>query len=260
MKRRDLTIGIAASALGLGTRRAAAQGRDIASLVHRASGLMAQSQRLSKAYALLGLGIETADTRRVVGECVAASTRTVEELQAAPLAAPARATLVAMAKGWLRARDQTLSAPTPQNLDALLVLDAQLLGMANESVTQLLWQGPSPELKAIDTAGRMSMLSQRLAKYHFCALWNVVPRIAATQMAKARDDFQLNLRELQAAARTAAQREAIGAASSQWVFFDAALQTSKQGAEAGVNTRLARASETMWLVFNDVAPKFARIS
>lgn len=252
-------IGMAAIAGGV-MPPVAAQGRDMASLVHRLGGLMAQSQRLSKAYALIGLGIEAADARRVVNECLAASARTVEELLAAPLAASARATMAGMAQGWARARQQTLAEPTPKTLDALLVLDAQLLGMANEAVTQLLWQGVSPELKAVDTAGRMGMLSQRLAKYHFCALWGVVPRIAVTQMAKARDEFQLNLRALQTAARTAAQREAIAAASAQWVFFDAALQSSKQGAEAGVNTRLARASETMLLVFNDVAPKFARIS
>jgi hypothetical protein len=260
LKRRQITFGMVAAAATWRAGTVAAQPRELAPLVYKASGLLMQSQRMSKAFALMGLGIEASDARRVVGECVVTGQRHVEELLASPLVTPARATYVAMNKLWARARDQTAQTPSPKGLDELLVLDSQILGMANEAVSQLLLQNKQPELASVDTAGRLGMLSQRLAKFHFCALWGVVPRIAATQMVKARDDFAANLKVLQSATRTAAQREAIDAANSQWVFFDAALKSSSTGADGGVHARLARASETMVLVFNDVAPKFARVA
>lgn len=237
---------------------ASAQARDLAGTVYRASSLLTQSQRLSKAYCLWGLKIEVDDAQRIVGECVAQSERTIGELSAAPQVS--KETYAALAKLWGRARDLTVQAPSAKSMDGLLVLDSQMLGIANEGAAHLLRQHTQPELMTVDTAARLAMLSQRLAKFHFCALWGVAPRLAATQTAKSKEEFQTHLRSLQGAAKTAAQRQALEAAHSQWVFFDAALQHSTLGAEAGVHTRLARASETMLQVFNDLAPKFARLA
>ena len=259
MRRRHFTCATAALAASWCAGPALAQGRELPSLVHRAGSLLSQSQRLGKSYALLGLGIEAADARRITNDCVAQSQRAVESLLAAPAAASARTSLLAMAKLWTRAGDDTRAAPTTKALDTLLLLDAQLLVVANEAVAQMLWQGKQPGLATIATAGRMAMLSQRLAKFHFCSLWGVAPRIAVTQMAKAKEEFLAQMGVLQAAARTPAQKDAIQAANAQWVFFEAALQGSHLGAEAGVHARLARASETMLLVLGEVAPRFARL-
>jgi hypothetical protein len=259
MRRRHITC-LAAAVATLGVApMARAQGREMATLVHRASGLTVQSQRLVKAAAQLGLGIEAADARRILAACVADSQRSVETLVAAPAAAPARSSFQALGKLWARAAADTQGAPTRASVDALLLLDHQLLSVALEATTQLLWQSKQPELNTLTTTAQLGMLSQRLAKFHFCALWGVAPRIAASQAPKAREEFLSQLAVLKAAARTPAQKEALDGVTSQWVFFNAALQASSLGADAGVHARLARASEAMLLVLGEVAPRFVRL-
>lgn len=239
---------------------ALAQPRDLGAVVHRATLLLGLSQRLSKAYALLGLNIEPELARTALAECATSSTRLVEQLLAAAPAPASRDAYVALGKLWAKARDLTQAAPTTKSLDTLLVLDAQMLGIANEGVAPLLRQGAPAEVGAVDIAGRLSMLSQRIAKFHFCALWGVAPKLAATQMARAKDEFLAHLKTLGGAARTTPQREAIAAAQSQWVFFDAALQNASLGAEAGLHARLARSSEAILLAFSEVAGKFTKIT
>lgn len=237
-----------------------AQPRDFGTQVHRATGLLGLSQRVSKAYALLGLNIEPELARTAVAECAASSARLLEQLLATPLSPASRDAYLALNKLWAKARALTQAAPTTKSLDTLLVLDGQMLSIANEAVVPLLRQGAPAEVAAVDTAGRLSMLSQRIAKFHFCALWGVAPRLAAAQMGKAKEEFLSHLKGLQGIARTGPQREAITAAQSQWVFFDAALQNASLGAEAGLHARLARSSEAILLVFTEVAAKFARIA
>lgn len=258
--RRRFSIAACAAAVVWPAGPLRAQPRDISAQVHRATSLLGLSQRLSKAYALLGLNIEADLARAAVAECSASSGKLLEQLLTAPPTPASHAAYVALHRLWARARDLTQAAPTTKSLDALLVLDAQMLGIANEAVAPLLRQGAAAEVAAVDTAGRLSMLSQRIAKFHFCALWGVAPKLSATQMAKAKEEFLAHLKTLQGVARTGPQRDAIAAAQSQWVFFDAALQNASLGAEAGLHARLARSSEAILLVFTEVAGKFARIA
>lgn len=259
VNRRQVSLAACAAVVALPAGPLLAQPRDFSAQVHRATSLLGLSQRLSKAYALLGLKIEADLARAAIAECATSSTRLLEQLLVAPPSPASRDAYVALNRLWAKARELTQAAPTTKSLDTLLVLDAQLLGIANEAVAPLLRQSASAEVAAVDTAGRLSMLSQRIAKFHFCALWGVAPRLAAAQMGKAKEDFLGHLKGLQGVARTGPQREAITAAQSQWVFFDAALQNASLGAEAGLHARLARSSEAILLVFTDLAAKFARI-
>lgn len=258
MNRRQISIA-ACAAVAWPAGQVLAQPRDFSAQVHRATSLLGLSQRLSKAYALLGLKIETDLAHAAVAECASSSTRLLEQLLAAPPSPASRDAYLALNKLWARARELTQAAPTAKSLDALLVLDGQMLSIANEAVVPLLRQGAPAEVAAVDTAGRLSMLSQRIAKFHFCALWGVAPRLAAAQMGRAKEEFLAHLKTLQGVARTGPQRDAIAAAQSQWVFFDAVLQNASLGAEAGLHARLARSSEAILLVFTEVAAKFARI-
>jgi hypothetical protein len=259
VNRRQISIAACAAAAAWSAGPVRAQPRDLSAQVHRGTSLLGLSQRLSKAYALLGLKIEADLARAAIAECATTSTRLLEQLVATPPSPASRDAYIALNKLWAKARELTQAAPTTKSLDALLVLDAQMLGIANEAVVPLLRQGAPHEVAAVDTAGRLSMLSQRIAKFHFCALWGVAPRLAAAQMGKAKEEFLAHLKALQSVARTGPQREAIEAAQSQWVFFDAALQNASLGAEAGLHARLARSSEAILLVFTELAAKFARL-
>ena len=104
----------------------------------------------------------------------------------------------------------------------------------------------------------MAMLSQRIAKFHFAALWGVAPKLAASQIARARQDFLGLQKGLQSAARGPGQQEALAALQSQWVFFEAALENASLGAEAGLHVRLARASEAILRAFDELGTRLVR--
>lgn len=264
MQRRAWLAASALAALGMGARAQTSPGaarppaRDAAGLAQRVGQLMVLSQRVGKAHALDGLGIERDDARRVIGECLEQSPRLVAELSGATaLPEAARPAVQALGPAWGRARELVAAAPTPQTLDRLLVLDNQLLGIANEASMHLLRLNQA-EVTLVDTSQRLAMLSQRIAKFHFAALWGVAPKLAASQIARARQDFLGLQRTLNDAARTPAQKEALSGLQSQWVFFEAALQNASLGAEAGLHVRLARASEAILRAFDDVAVRLSR--
>jgi hypothetical protein len=232
--------------------------RDAAGVAQRVGQLMVLSQRVGKAHALDGLGIERDDARRIRGEVLDLATRLLGELSTAPaVPEPARPAVQALSPAWQRARELLAAAPTPATLDRLLVLDNQLLGIANEASTHLLRLNQA-DVTAIDTTARMAMLSQRIAKFHFAALWGVAPKLATSQIARARQDFLGLQKGLQAAARSPAQQEALAGLQSQWVFFEAALENASLGAEAGLHVRLARASEAILRAFDELGSRLGR--
>lgn len=232
--------------------------RDAVGVAQRVGQLMVLSQRVGKVHALDGLGIERDEARRVRVESLDQANRLVGELSAGP-AVPeaARPAVQALGPAWQRARDLLVAAPTPASLDRLLVLDNQLLGIANEASTHLLRLNLA-DVTAVDTTARMAMLSQRIAKFHFAALWGVAPKLAASQIARARQDFLALQKGLQAAARAPGQQEAVAALQSQWVFFEAALENASLGAEAGLHVRLARASEAILRAFDELGARLGR--
>jgi hypothetical protein len=237
---------------------ARAPARDAVGASQRVGQLMVLSQRVGKVHALDGLGIERDDARRIRVESLDLAARLVGELSSAP-AVPeaAKPAVQALGPAWQRARDLLATAPTPASLDRLLVLDNQLLGIANEASTHLLRLN-LPDVTAVDSTARMAMLSQRIAKFHFAALWGVAPKLAASQIARARQDFLGLQKGLQSAARGPGQQEALAALQSQWVFFEAALENASLGAEAGLHVRLARASEAILRAFDELGTRLVR--
>jgi Type IV pili methyl-accepting chemotaxis transducer N-term len=249
--------GSAFAALAVCGGSARAQISDIANAVNKAGRQRALSQRLTKAYAMVGVGVERELGQRIIAETVAAFDRNLVELRAYAPTAEIRATYDGLEAVWQRTKLLALGAvPSVDGANKLVALDAQLLQIAHTGTLQLQQQESRVQTPLVNLAGRQRMLSQRIAKYQFCRQWGVSEREASAETAKAKSEFVAAMATLAAQAKTPNQRSALDSAANQWVFFDSAL--SSAAGNAGAQSRLARASEPILVAFDDVTLAFER--
>jgi Type IV pili methyl-accepting chemotaxis transducer N-term len=236
-----------------------AQVTDYANAINKGGRQRALSQRLSKAYAMIGLGIERDEGQRILADCMATFDRFLVELRAFARTAELRETYDTLDKIWQQAKLVAVgSAPSKEGLIQLLELDAQLLQTTNRGTLQFQQASGLVTGALVNMAGRQRMLSQRIAKFHFCRLWNVNAREALAETDKAKQEFLAALTQLKAQAGTARQKDALMLADNQWGFFDAALAAAGAAVNAPSQSRLARASETILAAFDDVTTAFER--
>jgi Type IV pili methyl-accepting chemotaxis transducer N-term len=260
MQRREFMARASAlTCVGGVSRRACAQVTDFANAINKAGRQRALSQRLSKAYALIGLGIEREEAQRILGDCMATFDRFLVELRAFARTAELRETYDALDKIWQQAKLVAVgNAPSKEGLIQLLALDAQLLQTANRGTQQFQQASGLASGALVNMAGRQRMLSQRIAKFHFCRLWEVNAREALAETEKARQEFLSALTLLKAQASTARQKDTLMLAENQWGFFETTLAGAGGLANTASQSRLARASEIILSAFDDVTAAFER--
>jgi hypothetical protein len=242
--------------------QSAANPFDYPAAINRAGRQRALSQRISKAYAQLGLGIETDDARKVLAISVANFERSLGLLRTQAPSAEIRETYENLDAIWQRAKPLVQAAPSKDNAARLLALDAQLLQTANLGTLQFQQASGQASAVLVNVAGRQRMLSQRIAKWQFCRIWGVEAAQAVAEVPKSRQEFLAAMTRLKEQARSDTQKDALRAAELQWVFFDAAIGNPALGAgvtgSAAAQRQLASASELILAAFDDVTTAFER--
>jgi AmiR/NasT family two-component response regulator len=210
--------------------------------VNRAGQLRMLSQRVIKLH-LLGLaGVDEARNRTLLDESAARIEANLALLQR-HLSQPTFGDLLApLSEAWARLKPllrgaagaATSSAPAPVDTRADALAD-ELLGSAERLTASLESASSVAPLRALNTAGRQRMLSQRYAK---CTLLALLEPAAVSRHAQAMDEarqaFEQGQAYLQAAPlSTPAIREALDAASGAWqqMLAGAALAERATGRE-----------------------------
>ena len=233
MKRRQLlTATCAATLLGLHAMPTLAQVRDLSDAINKAGQQRALSQRLSKAWVMLILGVEKTNAQSVLDKSLSVFDRQLIELKSFAPTPDIKATYALMDANWSEYKTILVgAAPARAAASALLALDSKVLALAQQGTSQYEAALNQPLGKLVNIAGRQRMLSQRMAKFYLAANLPVDAGVAAQEITLARTEFIAALSTLRNAPQATARiKEELQLADAQWLFFDTALKKMNQGA------------------------------
>ena len=156
MKRRQLlTATCAATLLGLHALPTLAQVRDLSDAINKAGQQRALSQRLSKAWVMLILGVEKTTAQSVLDKSLAVFDRQLIELKSFAPTPDIKATYALMDASWSEYKTILVgSAPTRAAAPALLALDSKVLALAQQGTSQYETALNQPLGKLVNIAGR----------------------------------------------------------------------------------------------------------
>lgn len=241
----------------LGQPMAQAQVPTLALAIQRAGAQRMLSQRMTKAYLMLGMGVQVDKARRVIEDSMARFDRHFGELLLFAPAAEVRATCAELQAAWSEYRTLlTTEAPHRDRVPALIERDDLVMRLADKTALQLEQRLGGPG-GIVDLSGRQGMWSQRAAKYFLVRAWRTPVPQADEALRQARDSFLAGVDDLaQARQATPAIRQELDLARQQWVFFDAALQ--QQSGLARSSEHVFSLSENVLTVMERVTAMYAR--
>ena len=262
-RRRLLGAALVATPFLLGPSLAHAQVGGLNDAINKAGRQRMLSQRMSKAWLAVGMGIDVTRANRVLGDSMALFERQFLELKAYAPSSEIRATYAALESVWTAYRAALVGvAPGRPGTVALIDLDARVLKLAHQGTVQLERHSGKSLGRLVNMAGRQRMLSQRMAKYYLLQSWNVLVPEAAAELASARTEFVQALAILREAPEsTPAIRNELELASQQWVFFDSALRHGSD--DSGKLMRAAdvfTSSENILEVMDRVTGHYSRLA
>jgi hypothetical protein len=228
VKRRQLLL--AAAAVPFGTSLAHAQIVDINDAINKAGRQRMLSQRMAKSYFAMGQEVEPELAVRTLSASTALFDRQLVELKL--FAPPAiKPTYLKLEAAWSDYK-AALVGTNPSRAQAPVVLELAdtVLGIAHQGTGQFEKVSGKPLGRLVNMSGRQRMLSQRMAAFYLGASWGVSPATSLAEINKARDEFLRAQQILRSAPEATDQiKSEIELADMQWTFFDAALNTLREG-------------------------------
>jgi len=235
MQRRHMITALGATAfIGLGSPMVHAEGVDLSEAINKAGRQRMLSQRMSKAWLTLALGIEKSSAQQVLDKSIALFDRQLVELTTLAPSAGIKLTYKQLGSAWGDYKTALLGTrPDKSGAAMVLQLDAKVLALAHQGTQQYEAAFDKPLGKLVNIAGRQRMLSQRMAKFYLASRLPVNSAAATSEIGKARLEFVSAMDILRSAPQdTPRIKDELQLADGQWLFFDHALQTA-QGTQNG---------------------------
>lgn len=218
----------------------------LSTAINRAGLLRALSQRITKAYAQLVLGVLPEQAQGVMVAAQRIVKSSLAELSRAGLPVEASALLGLCTTEADHLAVLVAGVPAVARLGEVNKTADQLLANADK-LTALLESRGKSGAKIINIAGRQRMLSQRIAKSYMLIEAGLNPADLRKQLDAARSEFVMAMDALEAApVSTTAIKQNLTLARTQWIFYQNALDGSdKTNARRNVATTSERILEVM---------------
>jgi hypothetical protein len=218
---------------------------DVTTAVNLAGRQRMLSQRMVKAYLMLGQGISPVEARNQLQESIKqfeSQLATLKTLQPTPMV---RRAVDALEDAWLEC--QPLLVSTPSKADAIELYDASeaLQKAAHSTVLAYEAIGSTPRDHLVSIAGRQRMLSQRMAKYYLYRSWGLYDAPADMELHLSRAHFTAVLTALEESPLPSAQMRArVAQVRNAWQPYQDALFASTDAGEMRASAaRVAELSE-----------------
>jgi hypothetical protein len=230
-------------------------------IVDRSGSLRMLSQRMTKAYCQLGMGILPNEAETILARSLTRFNGAMVALR--ENSASDQAIIRKIEGDWMPFRDLVSTAPTKANYARVDSLSESILSNAEALTVQLTAALRIQSARYTNLSGRQRMLSQRMAKSAFALMWGMDAKTFAKQHETAREQFVAALAELKRSAPKTAQIERwLELAETQFGFFDVALGNRAELAKLNQSraANVAKSNERLLEIFDDLTAQFAALA
>lgn len=230
----------------------------LASAINKAGRQRMLTQRMVKAYCMLGIDVKTEVARQQLHDTIRQFESQLAELKAFAPNAKVGDALDKVEQLWLPFKT-TLTAPVSRaNAERLMADNDALLAAAHRVVLILQDLSDTAVGRLVNVSGRQRMLSQRLGKFYMLRAWGFDNSEVRFEMDQARSEFKGALAQLmEAPENSAGIRSALEEAGRQWSLFEHALDRNNKEL---VPLIVAMTSEQLLVKMNEITAMYEGLS
>jgi len=232
----------------------AAAKMDTAAAVNMAGRQRMLSQRMVKAYLMLGQGIAADDARIILLGSINQFESQLAALKAFQPTPSVRSAIINLEGAWTKCKP--LLTATPGKAGAVALYDAnEALQQAAHGVT-LAYEAVSaaPLDHLVSIAGRQRMLSQRMAKFYFYRTWGLHDIPSEMELHLSRAHFTAVLIQIESSPLASAQFKAsVAQIRREWEPYQQVLFASREPAKMRMDaSRVAALSERVLAITEEL--------
>lgn len=202
-----------------------------AAAINKAGRQRMLSQRLAKAYLMVGQGIQPERGRAILAESTDLFEKQLTELKGFVPNDEVRRALAALKQRWSEFKPLLAAPPSMAGARETYGANEAVQEAAHRLTLACERAAGRPVDRLVNIAGRQRMLSQRMAKYYLFRTWDVNAEAARMELDMARAEFSSGMRQLYAAPRREAQIEAeLQRLDKDWIVYRTALTARKNAA------------------------------
>lgn len=234
--------------------KVAATKMDTASAVNIAGRLRMLSQRMVKAYLMLGQGIAADGARTILQGSINQFESQFAALKTFQPTPTVRSAVVNLDGEWTKCKPLLTAAPSKAGAVALYDANEALQQAAHSATLAYVNVAAAPLDHLVGLAGRQRMLSQRMAKFYFYRTWELYDEAADMELHLSRAHFTAVLIQIERSQLASAQIKAgVARIRREWEPYQQVLFASREPTKMRKDaSRVAELSERVLTVTDEL--------
>ncbi len=228
-----------------------------ASAINKAGRQRMLSQRIVKAYSMVGLDVQADEANEQLLLSVELFEKQLAELKRFSKNKSTKKSLARVEALWAPFRNIAIGKVSKEGVKKLVAKDNALLKAAHQVVLTLQKSANSKLGKIVNTSGRQRMLSQRIAKYYMLAAWDVNTDKSYKLMQNSGDEFSTALNELSSSKMNTKEiNKSLEGTKTQWSIFERSFRMKKG---RFIPLLIAMSSEKILVSMNEVTGLYDKL-